>query len=134
MNYKDIATTVFTPLELGTVGLSEEEAIAKYGEGNVESYLSKFQPLEWSLIHEYADLRCIAKVIVDTSNNEKVLGMHIGAPNAGEIIQGFGVAFRKGLYYKDLQDTIGIHPTTAEELVDINIKKSSGDSAEKRGC
>eukprot|EP00606_Chrysophyceae_sp_TOSAG23-5_P000187 GSChrysophyteH2.ASY1.ANO1.484.1 assembled CDS len=113
MNYKDIATTVFTPLELGTVGLSEEEAIAKYGEGNVESYLSKFQPLD---------------------NNEKVLGMHIGAPNAGEIIQGFGVAFRKGLYYKDLQDTIGIHPTTAEELVDINIKKSSGDSAEKRGC
>jgi thioredoxin/glutathione reductase (selenoprotein) len=137
MIYKNVATTVFTPLELGTVGLSEEEAISKYGEENVDCYVSSFQPLEWSIIESMAELRCIAKVVVDKSPgaNLKVLGMHIGAPNAGEIIQGFGVAFRKGnLHHKDLLDTVGIHPTTAEEFVGLTVAKSSGLSTEKAGC
>lgn len=135
MIYKNVATTVFTPLELGTVGLNEEEAIEKYGADNVDCYVSSFQPLEWTVIESMADLRCIAKVVVDKGNDEKVLGMHIGAPNAGEIIQGFGVAFRKGnLYQRDLLATVGIHPTTAEELVGLTISKSSGQSTEKSGC
>lgn len=134
MDYKSIATTVFTPLEFGTVGLTEDEAIEKFGAENVDCYMSKFQPLEWTICQEYADLSCIAKIVVDMSNNQKVLGMHIGAPNAGEIIQGFGVAFRKGLYYKDLIGTVGIHPTIAEEFVDMAILKSSGDDTAKKGC
>jgi len=134
MVYKNVATTVFTPLELGTVGLSEEEAQEKYGEENVDCYVSSFQPLEWSVVADWADLRCIAKVVVDKGNNNKVLGIHIGSPNAGEIIQGFGVAFRKGLYHQDLLDTVGIHPTIAEELVGLTISKSSGESTEKTGC
>lgn len=134
MEYKNIATTVFTPLEFGTVGLSEDEAIAKYGEANVDTYLSSFQPLEWSIVQDYGELSCLAKVIVDKSDDERVLGMHIAAPNAGEIIQGFAVAFRKGLYRKDLLDTIGIHPTTAEELCGLEVSKSSGKSSKKAGC
>jgi len=77
----------------------------------------------------------MSKVIVDKNNNEKVLGMHIASPNAGEVIQGFGVLFKKGnLYYQDLLDTVGIHPTIAEEFTDMTITKSSGIDAEKKGC
>ena len=65
MNYRDIATTVFTPLELGTVGMTEEEAARSLGEENVESYVSVFQPLEWSLMHKEEMLQCIAKIVVD---------------------------------------------------------------------
>ena len=134
MVYKNVATTVFTPLELGTVGLTEDEAIAQYGEASIDCFVSSFQPLEWSIIQDFADLRCLAKVVVDKTANDKVLGIHIAAPNAGEIIQGFGVAFRKGLTHKDLTDTIGIHPTTAEEIVGATISKSSGEGFEKQGC
>lgn len=134
MVYKNIATTVFTPLEFGTVGLNEEEAIAKYGAENIDVYMSSFKPLEWSIVHDYEELQCLAKVIVDKNSNEKVLGMHIAAPNAGEIIQGFAVAFRKGLYHKDLLETVGIHPTTAEELCGLEISKSSGKDTKKAGC
>lgn len=134
MTYKNVATTVFTPLELGTVGLSEEEAQEKYGEENVDCFVSSFIPLEWSIVHDLSELRCIAKIVVEKNNNNKVLGIHIGSPNAGEIIQGYAVAFRKGMYHQDLLDTVGIHPTIAEELVGLTISKSSGESTEKSGC
>jgi len=52
----------------------------------------------------------------------------------GEIIQGFGVAIKKGITYDDLLNTVGIHPTIAEELVQANVAKSSGESADKAGC
>ena len=133
MRYKDVATTVFTPLELGTIGLTEEEALAQYGEGNVEIFHRAFHPLEWTIVEDLAEIRCLAKVIVEVDTN-KIIGMHIAAPNAGEIMQGFGVAFRKGITHKDLLDTVGIHPCTAEEFVDLDISKSSGKSFEKKGC
>ena len=134
MTYKNIATTVFTPLEFGTVGLNEEEAISLKGADNIEVYVSSFQPLEWSIVQDYSELSCMAKVIVDKNDNERVLGMHIAAPNAGEIIQGFAVAFRKGLFRADLLATVGIHPTTAEELCGLEVSKSSGKSTKKSGC
>jgi thioredoxin reductase (NADPH) len=62
--YTDIATAVFTPLELGTVGLSEEQAIDAYGEENVDSYISSFTPLEWTLADNYHGVSCFAKIIV----------------------------------------------------------------------
>jgi len=133
MNYKGVPTTVFTPLELGTVGLTEDEAIKVYGEDVVDSYLSEFTPLEHAILHLDGN-PCYAKVIVNTQDNEKVLGMHIAAPNAGEIIQGFAAAFRKGLTYHDLMSTVGIHPTVAEELVGLTVSKKSGANAGKSGC
>jgi thioredoxin reductase (NADPH) len=134
MNYKDIATTIFTPLEFGTVGLNEDEANAVYGEENVDCYVSTFQPLEWSIANKKEGIQCFAKVVVDTTQNNKVLGLHIAAPNAGEIIQGFAVAFKKGLTHQDLIDTVGIHPTIAEEFTTMDITKSSGKSIAKSGC
>ena len=63
-----------------------------------------------------------------------MLGIHLAAPNAGEIIQGFSAAFRKGLTVEDLHLTVGIHPTIAEELTTMHVTKSSGESASKSGC
>ena len=97
MAYSDVATTVFTPLELGTVGLSEEQAVEAHGAANVDVFASVFAPLEWTLREDRpAGVSCMAKVVVHKGQGGRVLGMHIAAPNAGEIIQGFAVAFRKG--------------------------------------
>eukprot|EP01036_Dinobryon_divergens_P025468 gene25468-34019_t len=97
MVYKNIATTVFTPLELGTVGLNEQEAIDKYGADLVDCFISRFTPLEWSI--------------------------HGAETEAKE-------AYAK----VDLTDTVGIHPTVAEEFTGMSVLKSSGNSATKAGC
>lgn len=133
MNYKEIATTIFTPLEYGTVGYSEEEANEVFGEGNFEVYHSSYKPLEWTLSPDRGHESAFAKVLVLRSN-DKVIGMHYCGPNAGEVIQGYGVAVKAGLTYKTLLDTVGIHPTVAEEFTMLTISKSSGQSAEKSGC
>ena len=133
MVYKDIATAVFTPLEIGTVGLSEDEAIAKYGSDSVDCFVSAFAPLEWSVVHKDG-LFSYSKIVVHTKDNNRILGLHIASPNAGEIIQGYAVAFRKGLVYQDLLDTVGIHPTIAEEFTTMEVTKSSGANIEKAGC
>ncbi len=97
MNYKMVATAVFTPLEIGTVGLSEEDAIAANGADNVDAYISAFSPLEFAPLHLEGN-PCLAKVVVN-KKDQKVLGMHIAAPNAGEIIQGYAVAMRQNITY-----------------------------------
>ena len=108
MNYKNIATTVFTPLELGTVGLTEEEAILEYGPESVDCFAAEFEPLEWNILERETkeDIKCYIKVIVNTADNNKVIGMHIAAPNAGEIIQGFSLAFRIGITHKVSLNTL----------------------------
>lgn len=70
-----------------------------------------------------------------SKEDDKVLGMHYLGPHAGEVTQGFGVSMRKGdLTFKDLSETVGIHPTTAETFTDMSITKSSGESADSKGC
>jgi len=71
---------------------------------------------------------------VEKPGVEKVVGMHIASPNAGEIIQGYGLALKKGLTYKELVSTVGIHPTVGEEFTTMTITKSSGASIAKTGC
>jgi thioredoxin reductase (NADPH) len=112
MDYENIATTVFTPLEYGSVGSSEENAIEKYGKENILVYHSEFKPLEWNFDLERKDT-CYVKVIVLKMNNQ-VIGFHILSPNAGEITQGIGVAIKCGLTKEQLDETVGIHPTIAE--------------------
>jgi thioredoxin reductase (NADPH) len=150
IDYRNIPSAVFTPLELGTVGYSEEDAIATFGANNVDCYLSEFQPLEWTLIHEETEgeesgmevegegaskgKKAFVKVVVKRDENDKVIGMHIAAPGASEIIQGYAIAMRQGLTYKALCETIGIHPTIGEELTLLKTTKSSGGSFGKTGC
>lgn len=99
MDYENVPTTVFTPLEYGCIGLTEEEAIRRFGAANVEVYHSYLKPLEWALSHEEdtyyrEDNRCFTKLIVNKADHERVVGFHYLGPNAGEVTQGYGVAFK----------------------------------------
>lgn len=134
MDYHNVCTTVFTPVEYSCVGYSEEDAIAKCGASNIEVYHREFLPLEWSLPFERSHKFCFTKVIVDKTDNEKVLGIHYVGPNAGEVMQGFGAAMKNGLTFKTLTETVGIHPTSAEEITALSITKSSGEDAAAGGC
>lgn len=133
MNYENVPMTVFTPLEYGNCGLTEEAAIEKYTDDNIEVYVSQFTPLEWQLSpHRKKDV-CFAKLITRRDDG-LILGFHVLSPNAGEITQGFGLAFQTGATYKNFMDLVGIHPTIAEEFTTLSVTKRSGASAKKGGC
>jgi len=132
-DYVNICTTVFTPLEYGCCGLSEEEANDKYGEGDIEVYHQSFWPLEWTVAHR-PDNSCYCKLICSKSQNEKVVGFHYLGPNAGEVTQGFGIALKMGATKTDFDNLVGIHPTTAENFTTMEITKSSGVDASASGC
>ena len=85
MDYGLVPTTVYTPIEYG--GGLAEDAIAKLGEKNVEVYHSYFKPLEWTVPHR-GDNACYAKIICDLTDSERVIGLHVCGPNAGEMTQG----------------------------------------------
>uniref|UniRef100_A0A5F9CAE5 Thioredoxin reductase 1, cytoplasmic n=1 Tax=Oryctolagus cuniculus TaxID=9986 RepID=A0A5F9CAE5_RABIT len=112
-DYENVPTTVFTPLEYGACGLSEEKAVEKFGEENVEVYHSFFWPLEWT-IPSRDNNRCYAKIVCNLKDNERVVGFHVLGPNAGEVTQGFAAALKCGLTKTQLDSTIGIHPVCAE--------------------
>lgn len=133
MNYENVPMTVFTPLEYGTCGLTEETALERLGEENVEVYVSAFTPLEWQLSPHRAKDVCFAKLITRREDG-LILGFHILSPNAGEITQGFGLAFQTGAKYQNFMDMVGIHPTIAEEFTTLSVTKRSGASAKKGGC
>lgn len=134
MDYVNICTTVFTPLEYSCVGLSEDDATEKFGADNVEIYHSEFLPLEWSISHGRGESFCYTKVVTEKAAPQKVLGMHYLGPNAGEVMQGYGAAVKCGLTFEQLKDTVGIHPTSSEEVVTLAITKSSGEDAAAGGC
>ena len=134
MDYERIPTTVFTPLEYGAVGLSEEDAIARFGNADVEVFHSFFTPLEWSVVEARPQGKCYAKLIVHKSDSNRIVGFHVLGPNAGEVTQGWGAAIKLGATHESFSSTVGIHPTTAEEFTLMTTSKSSGVSAEKSGC
>ena len=86
MDYVNVPTTVFTPLEYGSVGLSEEDAKLKYGEDNIRTYHQEFKPLEWSYYKTgRPEVNCYVKLLINIADNNRVVGFHICCPNAGEI-------------------------------------------------
>lgn len=133
MNYQNVPTTVYTPLEYGAIGYSEEDAEKKFGSGRIEVYHTYFTPLELTLPHR-GENACYAKLICDKEDSERVLGLHVCGPSAGEMTQGFAVAIKLGATKADFDDTVGIHPTNAEQFTTIHVTKSSGASAETTGC
>lgn len=132
-DYVNVPTTVFTPLEYGSCGLPEEEAVAKYGEENLEVYHTFFQPLEFTVSHREVNA-CYAKIICDKTANEKVVGFHVLGPNAGEMTQGFAVAMKAGATKEHFDSTIGIHPTCGELFTSMHITKRSGLDITPSGC
>lgn len=134
LDYDKIPTTVFTPLEYGCIGFSEEDALAKFGAENIEVYHSAFTPLEWTIPEHRPKNKCYAKLIINKADSDRVVGFHILGPNAGEVTQGWAAAMRLGATYQTFTETVGIHPTVAEEFTTLTVSKSSGDSADKGGC
>jgi glutathione reductase (NADPH) len=112
MDYRDIPSAVFSNPPIGTVGLSEEEAVAEYGA--VDVYLSEFRPMKHTM--SGSDERVLMKLLVDVAT-DRVVGLHMVGPDAGEIAQGFGVALRANATKAEFDSTVGIHPTSAEEFV-----------------
>uniref|UniRef100_A0A3Q3X337 Uncharacterized protein n=1 Tax=Mola mola TaxID=94237 RepID=A0A3Q3X337_MOLML len=124
---------MFTPLEYGCVGLSEEEAEKRQGKDGIEVYHAFYKPLEFTVAERDAS-QCYLKVICERGGDQKILGLHFTGPNAGEVTQGFALGFKCGATYSHLLQTVGIHPTCAEELTKVNITKRSGLDATVTGC
>ncbi|XP_023682624.1 thioredoxin reductase 3 [Paramormyrops kingsleyae] len=132
-DYINVPTTVFTPLEYGCCGLSEEKALQLYGDDNVEVYHSLLWPLEYTVPNRDNN-KCYAKILCNKLDNERVVGFHYLGPNAGEVTQGFGVAMKCGLTKEQLDSTIGIHPTCAEIFTTLEVTKQSGKDISQAGC
>ncbi|CAE6416662.1 unnamed protein product [Rhizoctonia solani] len=115
LSYENIPTVVFSHPTIGTVGLTEPEAREKYGD-QVKIYKSSFKALYYSMIPE-GHKEPTAYKLVCVGPEEKVVGIHIIGLGSDEVMQGFGVAVKMGATKKDLDDTVAIHPTSAEELV-----------------
>jgi len=108
---------VFSNPNLATVGLSEEQARARHGK--VDIYKTSFRALKHVMgAHEE---RTFMKLVVDAAT-QRVLGAHMIGPDAGEIIQGIAIAVKLGATKSQFDDTIGIHPTAAEEFVTMRDK------------
>ena len=112
VDYRDVPTCIFSQPNLGTVGLTEQQARQEYA--NVEIYKSRFTSLKHTLTG--SSEKTLMKIIVD-KDTDKVLGVHMVGPDAGEIIQGIGIALKAGATKATFDATIGIHPTAAEEFV-----------------
>jgi glutathione reductase (NADPH) len=106
-----IPTVIFTQPEMGTLGLSEEEARAQ---GPIEVYVANFRPMRQFFAG--SDDKSLLKLVV-CANSRKVLGCHIVVPQAGEMIQLLGIAIKLGATKEDFDRTMAVHPTIAEELV-----------------
>lgn len=132
MDYNYIPTAMFTPVEYGTCGMTEEQAIAAHG-NDVVVYHSKFTPLEWHIAPDEERPHCYTKIICEKST-DRVIGFHIVSPHASEITQGFAVAMKCGITKATMDSTIGIHPTIAEECIGVNTKKDGKTSAVKGSC
>ncbi|XP_055653089.1 thioredoxin reductase 2, mitochondrial isoform X3 [Falco biarmicus] len=133
MDYDNVPTTVFTPLEYGCVGLSEEAAVQCYGSDNIEVYHAYYKPLEFTVAERDAT-QCYMKMVCLRERDQRILGLHFIGPNAGEVIQGFALGIKCGATYPQLMKTIGIHPTCAEEITKLHITKRSGLDATVTGC
>ena len=131
MDYSNVPTTVFTPLEYGCCGPSEAEAKENYGAENIDTFHTQFQPLEWQYnkFRPAAAGECYVKVLVNKTDNNKVVAFHILAPNAGEITQGLAIAMKCGLTKELLDSTVGIHPTTAEDCIGLKWTKEKNPNA-----
>ncbi|MGE8478944.1 MAG: glutathione-disulfide reductase [Pseudomonas shirazensis] len=112
VDYRNIPTAVFSQPPIGTVGLTEEQAIE--AGHKVRIFESRFRAMKLTLTE--IQEKTLMKLVVD-ADTDKVLGCHMVGPDAGEIIQGLGIALKAGATKAQFDDTIGVHPTAAEEFV-----------------
>lgn len=114
MNYSDIPTAVFSQPNLATVGLTEDQA--REAHGDVRIFQTRFRPLKQTLGGGAG--KVFMKLIVDAAS-DRVVGCHMLGEGAGEIVQGLAIAMKAGATKRHFDDTVGIHPTAAEEFVTL---------------
>ncbi len=117
MDYTNIPTVVFTHPPIGTVGLTEPQARAEYGD-SVKVYETRFVPMDFALAPAEAKQRSTMKLIC-VGDDERIVGIHLLGVGSDEMLQGFAVALRMGATKHDFDHTVAIHPTSAEELVTL---------------
>jgi len=113
LDYRLIPTVIFSHPTIGTVGMTEDEARAEYGD-DVKVYTSGFTGMYYALGE---DKQRSSMKLITTGEEERVIGCHAIGEGADEMMQGFAVALRMGATKADFDDTVAIHPTSAEELV-----------------
>ncbi|XP_020863987.1 glutathione reductase, mitochondrial [Phascolarctos cinereus] len=116
LDYENIPTVVFSHPPIGTVGLTEDEAISKYGKENVKTYMTAFTPLYHAVTRRKT--KCVMKMVC-ALQEEKVVGIHMQGIGCDEMLQGFAVAVKMGARKADFDNTVAIHPTSSEELVTL---------------
>jgi glutathione reductase (NADPH) len=117
-----VPSAVFSQPPIGTVGLTEAQALAQYGE--IDIYSSSFRSMRHTLSGR--DERTLVKLVVDSAS-QRVLGAHMVGADAPEIIQGLAIAIRVGATKADFDATVALHPSAAEEFVTLRdkvVKKS----------
>jgi glutathione reductase (NADPH) len=113
LDYSNIPTVVFSHPPTGTCGLTEHDAREKYN-GDIKIYSSEFVPM----FNSFTEHRQKARMkLITTGTDETIVGCHLFGPGSDEMLQGFAVALQMGATKKDFDDTVAIHPTSAEELV-----------------
>src|SRR6266851_2750545 len=118
MDHADVPTAVFSQPPIGTVGLTEEAARRQYGD-DVDIYSARFKPMKNTLSGR--DERTFMKLVVD-GKTDRVLGCHMLGADAPEIVQGLAIAVKCGASKKMFDQTVGIHPSAAEEFVTMREK------------
>jgi glutathione reductase (NADPH) len=115
LEYRLIPTVIFSHPTIGTVGLTEEQARAEFGD-DMKVYTSAFTGMYYALGE---DKKRSAMKLITAGADERVVGCHVIGDGADEMLQGFAVAIRMGATKADFDDTVAIHPTSAEELVTL---------------
>ncbi|XP_013400833.1 glutathione reductase, mitochondrial [Lingula anatina] len=114
--YENIATVVFSHPPVGTVGMTEEEAVKEFGEDKIKIYKTVFTPMYYAVTQRKS--KCAMKMVC-LLPQEKVIGLHLVGDGVDEMMQGFAVAVKMGATKKNFDDTVAIHPTSSEELVTL---------------
>ena len=127
VDYENVPTAIFCQPNIGTVGPTEEEARVRHP--NLAVYESTFTPMKHTLTRRAE--RTMMKLLVN-AEDDRILAAHMCGPEAGEIIQGLGVAIKAGATKSDFDATIGIHPTAAEEFVTMREPIRDGSTRAAR--
>ena len=119
-DYNDVPTVIFSHPPIGTVGLTEKQAVEKYGESNVKVWTSTFVNLWYGPMPiDPSDKPRTAMKMVTAGSNELIVGLHVIGVGADEMLQGFAVAVKMGATKADFDSCVALHPTAAEEFVTL---------------
>ncbi|XP_065887684.1 glutathione reductase, mitochondrial-like [Dysidea avara] len=114
LDYENIPSVVFSHPPIGSIGITEKEAIDKHGSENVKIYKTEFLPMYYQMVSHKSRMKM---KLVCVGPTEKVVGLHMIGLGADEMLQGFGVAVKMGATKKDFDSCVAIHPTQSEEFV-----------------